>query len=207
MNEAGAREPQPEDLRMAYQEVCRSHTAITDFRAKLLALLPVATGVGVGALVSSSNGRLAGIEPGVLIAVGVFGALVTFGLFLYEARQIDICKQLRNHGSWLENELNIGPGQFGGRRDRLYLRAIYSTKTRKYRDDLLAHAEKREELSEAGPEGHGGSGPFRIPFIGAEAAGNVVYHVVFLAWLVLPCSVLFICFAREPALTSPRRRT
>jgi hypothetical protein len=120
VSESGVSEPQADSLQMEYQEVCRSHAAITDFRAKLLALLPVATGVGVGALTVSSR-NLLDIEPQLLIALGIFGAIVTFGLFLYEVRQIDICKQLRNHGFWLENELQIKAGQFGGRRNRLCL--------------------------------------------------------------------------------------
>jgi hypothetical protein len=34
-------------LRAAYEEISRSHLAITDFRGKLLGLLPLATGVGI----------------------------------------------------------------------------------------------------------------------------------------------------------------
>ena len=36
----------PENLRSVYGEVCQSYHAIADFRAKLLALLPVASGAG-----------------------------------------------------------------------------------------------------------------------------------------------------------------
>jgi hypothetical protein len=85
VSEAGAREPQADSLRMEYQEVCRSHAAIKDFRAKLLALLPVATGVGVGALTISSRGRLSDIEPGLLVALGVFGA---HGLFCTKSARL-----------------------------------------------------------------------------------------------------------------------
>jgi len=185
VSEDSARKPQADSLRMEYQEVCRSHAAITDFRAKLLALLPAATGVGVGALTISSKGRLSDIEPGLLVALGVFGAIVTFGLFLYEVRQIDVCKQLRNHGAWLEKELQIRAGQFGGRRERLCLKAIYSKRAREDRDELLGCAERSGGLPEGRPEACNGRNPFRKPFIGAEAAGNVVYHTVFLAWLAL----------------------
>jgi hypothetical protein len=198
VSEAGAPEPQADSLRMEYQEVCRSHAAIKDFRAKLLALLLVATGVGVGALTISSRGRLSDIEPGLLVALGVFGAIVTYGLFLYEVRQIDICKQLRNHGSWLEKELKIRAGQFGGRRERLSLQAIYSKKARKDRDELSDRAETSGELPESEPESCNGRGPFRKPLIGAEAAGNVVYHTVFVVWLALAVFGAFRLFLFPP---------
>jgi hypothetical protein len=36
-----------ENLRDAYQELCNSYRAVDDFRMKLLAFLPLATGTGV----------------------------------------------------------------------------------------------------------------------------------------------------------------
>lgn len=97
-----------------YQEVCKSHSGITDFRAKLLALLPIASGAGVGLRVIQGNGQAPGTVAGLLIGLGIFGAVVTTGLFMYELRQIDVCKQLRNHAAWIEWQLGIEAGQFGG---------------------------------------------------------------------------------------------
>jgi hypothetical protein len=54
-----------------YQEVCRSHAGITDFRAKLLALLPLASGAGVGLLLAQSDGGVSTMEAGVLAAWGL----------------------------------------------------------------------------------------------------------------------------------------
>ena len=42
---------------------------------------------------------------GLLVGLGIFGVVVTIGLFLYELRQIDVCKQLRNHAAWIESQL------------------------------------------------------------------------------------------------------
>ena len=36
-----------EDLRAAYQEVCKSYLAVDDFRAKLLGFLPLVSGTGI----------------------------------------------------------------------------------------------------------------------------------------------------------------
>jgi hypothetical protein len=104
-----------DSLRLAYEQTCQSHAAITDFRAKLLALLPIASGGGIFLLL----GRDEQLEPDLLLAVGIFGFAVTLGLFIYEYRGIKTCVQLREYAGRLEDQLNIpeGMGQFreGGR--------------------------------------------------------------------------------------------
>ena len=74
--------PKPKDgaVDLLYPEVCRSHAGIADFRARLLALLPLASGGGVFLLLKSTDAGLT------LTAAGVFGFVVTLGLFLYELR-------------------------------------------------------------------------------------------------------------------------
>jgi hypothetical protein len=169
-------------LTTEYQELCRSHSGITDFRAKLLALLPIASGTGIGLLVFQVKSDVKNVEALLLIGLGVFGALVTFALFFYELRQIDVCKQLRNHGAWLERELGIDAGQFGGRRQRLSLREAYSPRLLFERDERL----KAMELAgETAPRGERQTRLLRKPLIGAEAAGYLVYHAVTFAWLAI----------------------
>jgi hypothetical protein len=196
-------EPLPEEWRTIllaeYQEVCRSHAGITDFRAKLLALLPLASGAGVGLLLAQSDGGVSTTEAGVLAALGAFGAVVTAGLFLYELRQIDVCKQLRNHAEWIEMQLGIRAGQFGGRREHLSLREVYSCALASKRDENLKLTERSGERTEdkaasnspaeeaSGNEGDERRKPPRLDrhFIGAEAAGYLVYHSVILAWVIV----------------------
>ena len=87
----------PATLRMVYEEICKTHNGIADFRAKLLALLPIASGAGVFFLFDKLNGS----DRKLLIAVGLFGAAVTFGLLMYELRGIEDCTVLRRRGwSW-----------------------------------------------------------------------------------------------------------
>jgi hypothetical protein len=191
--------PTPEERRRIllaeYQEVCRSHAGITDFRAKLLALLPLASGAGVGLLVAQGSDAVSTTEAGLLVALGAFGAVVTAGLFLYELRQIDVCKQLRNHAAWIERKLGIEAGQFGSRRGRLSLREVYSRTAAGERDRNLSLSEREgrreDELAQPGVEDSSREESGRQPkrrwldrhFIGAEAAGYVVYHAVIGAWL------------------------
>jgi hypothetical protein len=99
-------------LRMVYQEICKTHNAIADFRAKLLALLPIASGAGVFFLLEKLNGG----ERWLLIPVGVFGAAVTLGLLMYELRGIEDCTVLRKRGWELEKALMVRweASQFAG---------------------------------------------------------------------------------------------
>lgn len=95
-------------LGLAYQELCASHAALTDFRAKLLALLPIASGAGIFLLLDQSQ------DVRALPAVGLFGFAVTLGLFIYELTGIETCVDLRDRGELLEGKLGIPPdmGQF-----------------------------------------------------------------------------------------------
>jgi len=95
-------EASDETLRSEYQEICKSHLAITDFRGKLLGLLPLAAGTGIFLLLDKTR-------PGaVLAAAGVFGTFVTIGLYFYEQRGMKECIVLRDRGGQLERKLRLG---------------------------------------------------------------------------------------------------
>jgi hypothetical protein len=173
-----------QELVAEYQMVCASHDAITDFRAKLLALLPIASGAGVGFLISQSKGPVSNTTAVLLLAVGVFGLLVTVGLFFYEVRQIDICKQLRNHAAWLEGQMGMQAGQFGARRPRLSLHEVYRPGLGRARDRRFKQAEDKGRTVAEGPAAAGLPWGER-PLIGAEAAGYIVYHAVMASWVVV----------------------
>jgi hypothetical protein len=110
-----------ENLRTAYEQLCLSYRAIDDFRSKLLSLLPFVTGAGVLALLgplapeSASQAPLApeSASQAPLAPIGLFGFLVTFGLFLFEIHSIQKCRSLINSGVRLECELKVAnEGQF-----------------------------------------------------------------------------------------------
>jgi hypothetical protein len=103
-------EIKPDDLRAVYSELCNSYHAIADFRAKLLALLPIASGAG-GLLILAQKDTLREY----LGPVGIFGTAVTLGLFIYELRGIQRCKALIKVGKALEARMGIADGQFGSR--------------------------------------------------------------------------------------------
>ncbi len=107
MDEAKKRES--ENLRTEYQEVCQNHRAITDFRAKLLTLLPLASGTGIFLLLTKQTEPL---DPTHLRAIGLFGFLVTLGLFFHELRGIGHCGELIELGRELEEKMELKNGQF-----------------------------------------------------------------------------------------------
>jgi hypothetical protein len=161
-----------EQLLAYYGEVCRSHNAITDFRAKLLALLPIASGTGIGLLATQADGEIPTWLP---VVLGTFGALVTVGLFFYEFHQMDDCQQLRNHGVWIENQLGIDAGQFRSKRGKLDLRHIWPSNYRA-RDKCLRKSER--EGTQPPDEHEPGS-------VNVRNADYIVYGAVFLAWIAV----------------------
>lgn len=88
---------------LAYQQVTTSHRSISEFRAKLLGLLPLASGAAAGLLLRDS----AELQAANLAAIGVFGVVVTLGLFMYELRLIQLCQHLRCRASKLEELLGL----------------------------------------------------------------------------------------------------
>jgi hypothetical protein len=107
--------PTPEVAALLYGEICSSHAGIADFRAKLLALLPIASGAGIFLLLQQTPSKL---DPS-LAAAGLFGFVVTLGLFLYELRGIEDCVMLRRRASYIEEHwLKVTPkgGHYLGRK-------------------------------------------------------------------------------------------
>jgi hypothetical protein len=169
--------PTTDALTTMYQEVCSHHQSISDFRGKLLALVPIASGAFIGLATAkeawTKNGPL-------LIAAGVVGALVTFGLYLFEAWQADTCRHLEHHASFLEEELHMEAGQFRTLRPKTRIWDVYGTRAMERREHRL----KDFERLGARPEWYL---PKREPRwgVGAELAGLVVYGVVIAAWLTV----------------------
>jgi hypothetical protein len=93
-----------------YQQLVSSYQAIDTFRTQLLARLPLATGSGIFLLYATKD-TLDDINPAFLLAIGLFGIVVTLSLFVYEIYGIKKCSALITTGK--EMEVNLGiKGQF-----------------------------------------------------------------------------------------------
>jgi hypothetical protein len=99
-----------ENLRTAYKELSTSYRAIDDFRAKLLGFLPLATGTGIFLLLEKVKDIKEATH--LLTAIGIFGFLITLGLFLYEIYGIKKCCALIQAGRQMERSMQITDGQF-----------------------------------------------------------------------------------------------
>jgi hypothetical protein len=101
-----------------YRELCTSYRAIDDFRMKLLGFLPLASG-GIFAFFINPDFILhekkMTIAKPLLPAIGIFGLLVTLGLFAFEIYGIRKCMSLILVGTYLEIKQGSGHGQFADR--------------------------------------------------------------------------------------------
>lgn len=88
-------------VQLLYAEVCKAHGAITNFRGKLLALVPTLSGAAFALII----GTRMDFDPRLLLPVGIFGVVVAVGLFCYELRGMLLCLELRNRGDRLEREM------------------------------------------------------------------------------------------------------
>jgi hypothetical protein len=108
------------DLLKVYDQLCQSYRAIDDFRAKLLGFLPLASAGGVFLLLNNAE-KIEFAKP-FLRPLGLFGFVITLGLFFYEIYGIRKCHALINAGRRIEYSLGITDGQFNKRpRNVLYL--------------------------------------------------------------------------------------
>jgi hypothetical protein len=116
-----------EAAKQLYDQVCANIRATDEISFKLLSLVPLVSGGGITVLLSTNTNfsRLP-----IVVFVGLFGALVTFGLFRWELRNIQTCSRLIRFGASLERECFslASTGQFSGRRNepapRLFGRPI-----------------------------------------------------------------------------------
>jgi hypothetical protein len=98
-------------LKAVYEQVCDAHNGIADFRAKLLALWPIASGTGILLLLDKK------LQPEAvphLLGLGIFGVVIALGLFIFELVGIHRCRTLRVYGSELEKKL-LPTDNFRGR--------------------------------------------------------------------------------------------
>ena len=114
------KEEDNKELLQAYSLIADAYHRIDDFRAKLLALLPLAAGTtGILLLLRTDLGLRNEGKAQILVAVGIYGFLTTLGLCVYEIRGIQRCQDLIKAGRQLEGKLELPLVEAKGRRFRL----------------------------------------------------------------------------------------
>jgi hypothetical protein len=89
-----------------YTQIHNRYAGITDFRAKLLDLLPLATGTGAFLLLQRGKGRERR-PSAVSRAHGNLRSGRHAGLFVYELRGMQRCRELEKQGRNLEKEMKV----------------------------------------------------------------------------------------------------
>jgi hypothetical protein len=111
--------PDREHLFELYKEICQNIRVTDEISFKLLGTVPIASGVGSSALTLLEKSKLlTDIYVGfAVLGLSILGALITFGLFQWELRNIQKCKWLIARAANLEQHLfphNIPNPQFRG---------------------------------------------------------------------------------------------
>jgi hypothetical protein len=106
----------PDHIRDAYKEICANIRNTDEISFKLLRIVPLASGVGAGALVLlDKSGLLEAYAALAVIPLSLLGAVVTFGLFRWELRNIQRCLWLISRAAILEAEILKQPNlQYDG---------------------------------------------------------------------------------------------
>jgi hypothetical protein len=117
-------------LKTVYEQVCKAHDGIADFRAKLLAFLPIASGTGIFLLldkeIAAVDGRISPVALPHFVGIGIFSAIIAVGLFIYELVGIHRCQTLRQCGSAMEMKLlpRLPSGRFTPSPERYLLNVV-----------------------------------------------------------------------------------
>jgi len=88
-----------DNLKLDYEQTAAQFRSFADARFRLLAAVPTLAGVAFGTVVTAD----ATISTG----VGLIGALVTFGLMLYELRHAQLYDAAMQRMCWLEEKLGF----------------------------------------------------------------------------------------------------
>jgi hypothetical protein len=106
--------PPPDRQTLPTSASARVTRASRSSEGKLLAPHPLATGTGAFLLGDR-------VDSALLAPIGIFGAVVASGLYLYEFRGVQRCHRLEAQARKLEAALGLDSelGQFRGQPDRL----------------------------------------------------------------------------------------
>jgi hypothetical protein len=87
---SGTSVPDKEHLVALYKEICQNIHIADETSFKLLGTVPIAAGVGSGALTMLEKSELLSDQyvGFAVLMLSIFGAMITFGLFQWELRNI-----------------------------------------------------------------------------------------------------------------------
>ena len=93
-----------QNLKTIYEKYCESYHKVDDFRGKLLALLPLVSGIGISGILLNSKAHESALSE-YFPAIGAFGFLISLGLTIYELKGIEKCTNFIREGKKIEDQL------------------------------------------------------------------------------------------------------
>ena len=97
---------QPDKMLDIYKDICNNIRVTDDISFKLLGIVPIASGIGSGALTVLEKSKLLdGHAASAVIGLSAFGALATLGLFRWELRNIQKCNWLISRAANFEAQI------------------------------------------------------------------------------------------------------
>jgi hypothetical protein len=89
------------DPNNVYQEICAHIRATDEVSLKLLAVVPLVSGVGIVLLMRAPEAK---IPAAAVVLLSVFAALVTFAVYRWERKNIANCRHFRQWAAALERD-------------------------------------------------------------------------------------------------------
>jgi len=87
------------DDKVLYQEICKKIKETDAISFKLLGLVPFVSGAGIVVLWAEA----ARIPNLALVFAGIFGAVITYFIYRWERRNIQICETFKNYAAEIES--------------------------------------------------------------------------------------------------------
>ncbi len=145
-----------------YEEICTNIRALDENSFKLLSYVPLVSGSAIVVVLLKGEAGLSWMT----ILLSLVGAIVTFGLYRWEFRNIQICKWLQECADEMErNEFNVAEGK-----EQFAIRLQKSPPRFKNSDYDILHK-------------------FLGFSIVQRRAETIIYWTTIIAWLLLPLAV------------------
>jgi hypothetical protein len=156
-------EPSPDSV---YQQIQQNIRTTDDISFKLMSFVPLISGGGISLLAKND------ISWGVKCFISAFAAIIVFGIFRWELRNIQSCNWQRARAEEMGDARLPDAPELRSARRRVLIPIVHFLGTT-HTGPVDSETEKKKT----------GRGP---PRIGKTQAEIIIYLVVILAWLLLP---------------------
>ena len=110
-------DPENKPWFLEYEQTTAYFHSLTQIRFKLLAIVPIVTGITAGLIARFGTGTTSSVPGSMIAAISLLGLLVTLGVIFYDQRNSQLYNGVLAHAHSLEEKLPKG-GPYSNRPDR-----------------------------------------------------------------------------------------